>query len=257
MRKVSESFGLIRYPICGTLIKRTSRFTCLVNINGDRLEAYLPNSGRLDELLIPGAPVILERKRQTGNRLHDLLLIQTEQYPSKRPIWVCVDSRLPKRLVRWCIERRLIEDFKGRLFIKEEVRVDGRRIDLFIKGKEGDTYVETKSVNLVDLSGIARFPDAPTKRGSNQLTLLAELKSKGAGAYVVFVIMREDAKAFSPLAERDPLFSERLLEAVRKGVKAIAMKFSCGINMEYMGMVDMILPPPPFNGPFPPRQMHF
>ncbi len=238
-------------PVYGILIKRTGRFTCLVNIEGVQKEAYLPNSGRLEELLTPGTRIIMEKRRQKGERLYDLLLTETGCYPSGRPIWVCVDSRLPKDLLIWCIERGIIEEFRGVHPVKEEVEVGRLRLDLLLKGKVGDIYVETKSVNLVDLSGIARFPDAPTKRGSEHLRVLAELRKKGAGAYIVFVIMREDARGFSPLAERDPLFTERLSEAIGQGVRLIAIKFSSGINMRYAGRVDLILPPPPFIGAFP------
>ncbi len=240
----------MREPVYGTLIKRIGRFTCLVNIEGFQREAYLPNSGRLEELLIPGTRIVMEKRRQKGKRLYDLLLTETGCYPSGRPIWVCVDSRLPKNLLIWCIERGIIEEFKGAHPVKEEVEVEGIRLDLLLKGDEGDIYVETKSVNLIDLYGIARFPDAPTKRGSEHLRVLMELRKMGAGAYIVFVIMREDAKGFSPFAQRDPIFAERLSEAKGRGVRLIAIKFSSGINMRYAGRVNLILPPPAFKGAF-------
>ncbi|RME65368.1 MAG: hypothetical protein D6778_06440, partial [Nitrospirae bacterium] len=46
----------------GTFVERPNRFTLICNIKGTLQKAYLPNPGRLWELLLPGARVFLEKK---------------------------------------------------------------------------------------------------------------------------------------------------------------------------------------------------
>ncbi|RLC84333.1 MAG: hypothetical protein DRI79_13035 [Chloroflexi bacterium] len=44
-------------PIAGRFVRRDNRFRVTVEIEGEPVAAYLPNSGRLAELLAPGRPV--------------------------------------------------------------------------------------------------------------------------------------------------------------------------------------------------------
>ncbi|MGQ9632345.1 MAG: DNA/RNA nuclease SfsA [bacterium] len=247
-----KTFPWIEKPLEGLFVKRLNRFSSLVEIDGRLVNAHLPNSGRLEELLIPGSPAILERRRNEGKTLHDLLLIGSRSYPHKNPIWISLDSRLPKTLVRWALEESLLGEFGKPREIKSEPRVDSGRLDLLLRDGETPHFVETKSVNLLDISGTARFPDAPTKRGTEHIRALMELKKRGYGAWMIFVVMREDAAAFSPFEERDPPLTRSLIEARESGVGLVALRFSSGPEMIYMGKIDVILPPTPFPGLWPP-----
>jgi len=44
-------------PLAGRFVRRDNRFRVTVEIEGEPVAAYLPNSGRLAELLAPGRPV--------------------------------------------------------------------------------------------------------------------------------------------------------------------------------------------------------
>jgi sugar fermentation stimulation protein A len=108
-------------------------------------------------------------------------------------------------------------------FVRREVTEGKSRLDFLLREKDRDFFIEVKSVSLV-ISKQARFPDAPTERGTKHLNELISIASHGKGAAVVFVIQRSDAKSFSPNWDTDPLFSKTLVEASEKGVLIFAYR---------------------------------
>ena len=71
----------IQNPQQAHFVKRVNRFACQIELEGELTKDYLPNSGRREELLILGAVVIIEKRRESGKTLHDLLLMQSRRYP--------------------------------------------------------------------------------------------------------------------------------------------------------------------------------
>jgi sugar fermentation stimulation protein A len=247
-----RAYPWIPDPIEGRFVQRINRFACQVEVQGVRTLAHLPNSGRLEEILQPGVPVLLQAKsgrRKTG---YDLLLSQVPHYPTGEPIWAGVDSRLPSRLVGWLAEQGALEPFGRPSAMTYEPAHPGGRLDLRVESETGIHLVETKSVNLIDCQGLARFPDAPTPRGGRHLRELARLARGPQRAWLVFVILRQDARAFSPFSERDPAFSGALGAALEAGVGVMALRFRAGATIEWLGQVPLIWPPPPFAGLWPP-----
>lgn len=251
--KVSNGplYSHIERPVEGRFLIRLNRFACQVRLAGGETKVYLPNSGRLEELLVPGARVMLERRRRGGKTQHDLLLVETASYPNGEPIWAGLDSRLPSKLIAWGLENDLIDAFVGMKLLASEPPVPGGRLDLLLGSSQGETYLEAKSVNLVDWEGTARFPDAPTGRGRRHLETLIELSQMGAGAAVVFVVMRGDARRFAPFVERDPGFAAALSEAADSGVQLVAFQFRAGPKMEPLGALPVDLSPTAFAGFWP------
>ncbi len=127
---MKKSYRIIDDPIQARLVRRVNRFACCVQLNGKPIKVYLPNSGRLEELLLPGSTVLLEKRRASGKTKHDLLLVRSRRYPDRVPIWVGVDSRLPQHLLRWVIENRLSDKFGQPYEIRNEPRFESGRFDL-------------------------------------------------------------------------------------------------------------------------------
>lgn len=230
-----KTFHWIDKPEKATFIRRPNRFTSVVKVSNVEKMVYLPDPGRLEELLIPGAEVIIEKRRNSGKTHHDLLLVETQSFPDKEPLMVSVDSRLPNKLFKWLISERLLNYFGNIKMIKSEPKVDHGRLDYYIESTNGKHFIELKSVNLLDASGTARFPDAPTKRGTKHLNELMILKKQGYTCWIFFLIVRNDALSFSPFFERDPLFSETLQKAWKVGVKIKALKFDIDLNIHFLG----------------------
>ena len=59
-----------------TFVRRLNRFAALVAIDGREEMAHVPNSGRLQELFVPGYPVLARfQPRPLGKTQYDLLLV--------------------------------------------------------------------------------------------------------------------------------------------------------------------------------------
>ncbi len=222
----------------GTFIRRLNRFAAEVLLDGVPTMAYIPNTGRMSELLVPGYPVLLARRPHSiGHKSHyDLLMVQTEAG------WVSIDSRVPNRLLRLALSQENLGcPFASYKVIKHEATFEDSRLDFLLAEDERRCYLEAKSVNLVR-DGLALFPDAPTTRGRRHLDSLCSAKSQGFEAALVFIIQREDAESFSPNDTSDPAFGISLRKAADAGVGIYA--YRCRItpeNISVLGPVPILL----------------
>lgn len=210
-------------PRPAVFLERVNRFVARVELDGREVSAHVPSSGRMKELLFPGAKVFLLSQPAPARKTpYDLVLARGERG------LVSVDSRLPNLL----LERALAEGdpvvFPGLRRFVREVRFGTSRFDFLLELAQEYCYLEVKSVTLVR-DGQALFPDAPTTRGTRHLYELIEARRQGWGAAVLFLIQREDARAFSPNGARDPDFSRAVGEAARAGV--IIRAFDCNVNL--------------------------
>ncbi|MFZ5815980.1 MAG: DNA/RNA nuclease SfsA [Bacillota bacterium] len=205
--------------------ERLNRFVARVQLpNGEERLVHVASSGRMAEVLIPGAPAVVELseagpERKTAGRL---LMVQAGD------TWVSVDTSVPGRLFRRAVAEGRLAPFAGYSQIRPEYPYGQSRIDFLLTG-EGlpPCLVEVKSVTsvLVDPDGtrVARFPDAPTARGAKHLHELVQARNSGYRTAVCFVVQRADAEAFGPYEEIDPDFGESLRSAARAGVEVYAL----------------------------------
>ena len=245
-------FEWIAHPEIGYFIERLNRFACMIDLGEEAVKVYLPNGGRLEELLQSGAKVMVEKRRDKGKTLHDLLLIETQAYPGGEPTWAALDSRLPPKLFRFAMEYGQIDGFNGWSVSAMEPAVAGGRLDLRLTRDNRHHFIETKSVNLIDQRGTARFPDAPTERGRRHLGELVRLVREGHQASLAFIVVRHDAQAMAPFEERDPAFGQALREAAATGVNVIALAFRVGPKIHFDGCLPLNLNPDAFPGYWPP-----
>ena len=205
-------------------IKRLNRFAALVDLNGAETMVHVANSGRMRELLVPSRKVFLRYAAKSHRKTaYDLLLVDLGGH-------LCsMDARLPPHLLQEAFCQGRLEQFAGYDSTRKEVPLGESRIDLMLSGPDGDCYVETKSVNLVE-NGLALFPDAPTERGRKHLMSLAKALSAGCRAAVVFVVQRSDAVHFTTHDSADELFGQALREVIEQGVEAYA--YTCHVSAE-------------------------
>ncbi|MFX1335667.1 MAG: DNA/RNA nuclease SfsA [Promethearchaeota archaeon] len=82
--------------------------------------------------------------------------------------------------------------------------------------------IEVKSLTLAK-NRVAFFPDSPTKREVKHLNDLTRAMKKFQ-SFLVFIIKRSDVDAFKLNNQIDPLFSNKLTEAISREVQVCAVK---------------------------------
>ena len=193
---------------------RVNRFIAKCSLNGEEITVHVKNTGRLRELLIPGALCWLEKSGNPARKTaYDLVAVE------KDGRIINIDSQAPNLIaLEWVTQGGLGEVSH----VRSEVTWGDSRFDLGCQTGETQHLIEVKGVTLFDGQGVAVFPDAPTSRGTKHLHGLIEAARTGMKASLLFVIMKEDAVALVPNDLTDPAFSAALREAAASGVQLIA-----------------------------------
>lgn len=214
----------------GVFQERPNRFSAFVKVKDKVLLTYLPNPGRMHELLIPGTEVIL-RKVMKGNRKtgYDLIGVL---YNGQR---VSVDSRVPNKLVLEALKNKDIKELSEYNIIKPEFGYGHSRLDFFLANKHESCLLEVKSATLVK-DGVAVFPDAVTERGKRHVNELTKAKKEGYRACILFLVQRTDAHSFAPSDETDPEFGKALRNAAAEGVEVYAYKMEISTNFSLLSL---------------------
>jgi len=195
-------------------VRRLNRFLVEVKlgVRNQKVLAHLRDPGRLRELLVPGAEILVRsvegERRKTS---FEVIAVKTGK------VWVLVNSGLHPDLGEIALNAM------GCRIIRREFRAANSRFDFLCECEgAGETVVETKGCTLVD-NGTAYFPDAPTERGVRHLKELAKLG--GYGRLVLFLVVREDAVKLRPNRKMDERFGRAFDEAVDSGVEMGAARF--------------------------------
>lgn len=209
----------------GVFVERINRFIAHILIDDEIQVAHVANTGRMKELLIKGARVIV-RKVDNPNRKtnYDLVMVY------KNDILVLIDSKMPNILIEKAFREGGLEDFGDYDYVKREVSFGNSRLDIGLSNSHENILVECKCATLVKENNIATFPDAPTERGRRHILELIKAKSQGYRAAVFFVIQREDAVEFTPNRDMDEDFAEAVKKAYEQGVEFYAYICSVSLN---------------------------
>ena len=233
----------------GTFLSRPNRFLAHVMLNGADIVCHVKNTGRLKELLLPGAPVLVQhhpdaarlgRKTEysligvakpvrtgatrTGNFVSADLLAKAgiDTSPDMVYTWVNIDSQAPNEAAyQWLCSGDGLPFCPRPQNIRREVKYRQSRFDLAFDDSGTPWLMEVKGVTL-DMDGTAKFPDAPTERGIKHLEELADAAEHGFGAAVLFVIQMKGITAFSPNAATHAAFADALVQAKKRGVRVWA-----------------------------------
>jgi sugar fermentation stimulation protein A len=221
------------------VVRRANRFVVEAEDDaGQRWPLHLPNSGRMRELLTPGASGLAHFHGISCRRTAGTLLLV--RYAGR---WVSVDAHMPNRLFDRGLVCGALAPFRPFVRWRSEAAVAGVRLDFLLEAgdrseeTDGVCYVETKSCNLVE-GGIALFPDAPTGRGTRHVEVLASLVRKGNRAAVVWFVQRDDARCLRPHRKADPAFANALAHAVAEGVEVYA--YRCRVTPEGIAVLGTI-----------------
>lgn len=203
------------YPniVEGTFVKRVNRFIAHVLINNQLEVVHVKNTGRCKELFIEGRKVYLQES-DNPNRKTKFSLISIY----KDDLLINIDSQVPNKVIYDAILDGSIEGFEDLIELKREKTYGNSRFDLYYETREHKGFIEVKGVTLEN-EGIAKFPDAPTTRGTKHVNELIEGQREGFKNYIMLLIQIEEVHQFIPNDVTDPDFANALKKAEIEGVE--------------------------------------
>ena len=227
--------------ISGKFVERPNRFITMVEVDGKIVRSHLPDPGRLKELLLSGADLLLRRAPKKSERKTKYSTVMVRHQGQL----ISLVSALPNRFVKESLQRGDLPMFKEFQYVRSEISHGNHRFDFLLKDKnEKPFYLEVKSVTYVE-NGLAKFPDAITARGTRHAEALSVLVKEGNGAGILFVCQRFDANRFEPMWDRDLKFAKALLAAKQVGVKVWCVTTQVSeTEMTFEKVIPVNLTPP-------------
>ncbi|MFB3884529.1 MAG: DNA/RNA nuclease SfsA [Thermodesulfobacteriota bacterium] len=217
MKTRGEKMHFFNNIIWARFLSRPNRFLVRCKWNGRILSAFLPNPGRLQELLLPGCPIYLvkERKSQDRKTRYTAVAVERDGHP------IMLHTHRTNDVARYLLEHKKIPGLEKVKIVKPEVRIGRSRFDFLLEDRGREILLEVKSCTLVGKE-VAMFPDAVTERGTRHIEELARLSEEGIGTVVLFIVHWPFAKIFMPDYHTDLNFSQTLLR-IREKVKVISL----------------------------------
>ncbi len=181
--------------------QRLNRFVGEFQYRDSIVKAYLPNTGRMAEFLIPDREFFLIKKPTPK---FDYRLIATRYQNS----FVFLDTSQMNFIFKQLLQHQKILQFQKLQKIKQEVNYADSRFDIELIKQDGKKVViELKSCTLCH-NGVAMFPDAITKRGKKHIIGLSKLVEKRIEAHLYFLVLNGNCTSFVPNLHTDPAYAE-------------------------------------------------
>ena len=221
---MSRPKAIIQYDntVPAIFVRRVNRFVAEVMIDGDIEKVHVKNTGRLKELLMPKAKVILQRAADPNRKTaYDLISVYK---PGLK--WVNIDSLAPNELMKQYI---MSLDYD---VVKPEYTFGDSRFDFYME-RRGEKYLtEVKGCTLAadTRRGIGLFPDAPTERGVKHLDELAAAAKEGYHCQIAFVIQMNGIHMVFPNNDTQPEFGQALTRAAKAGVQVAC--YGCHVEAD-------------------------
>ena len=229
---MTPAIPTIKYDntVPGTFIRRLNRFVAEVAINGNTEKVHVKNTGRLRELLVPGAEVTLQKASDPNRKTaYDLISV----YKPKLE-WVNIDSLVPNKLMKLQLMSMNYD------VVKPEYTFGDSRFDFYME-RDGEKFLtEVKGCTLAaDLErGTGLFPDAPTERGVKHLDELAAAAGKGYHCQIAFVIQMNGIHTVFPNDDTQPEFGQALSSAVKAGVQVVC--YGCHVEADKIQITGVV-----------------
>jgi len=194
-------------PFHASFVSRPNRFLVECISGGKNIRAFLPNPGRLQELLLQGSILHIIEENTNPERKTAFTVVAVE----RDGVPIMLHTHRTNQVARFLIENGLIPTLQGASVVKAEATVGRSRFDFLLNDGRGEIYMEVKSCTLVG-ERVAMFPDAVTARGARHLEELATLSFDGTRTAVLFVVHWPFAEVFMPDYHTDLHFAQTLLK---------------------------------------------
>ena len=210
-----------------TFLERPNRFLIRCRLRGRTVSAFLPNPGRLRELLLPGRAVhvITEERHPNRRTRYTAVAVERDGQP------IVLHTHRTNDVARRLIELGLVPGLEEAAVERAEIKVGGSRFDFLLSHSGAPVLLEVKSCTLAG-EKVAMFPDAVTQRGARHVRELAELAERGTRTAVLFVVQWPGAEIFMPDFHTDLAFTRALLSCRhRVETKAVAVRWDQRLSL--------------------------
>ena len=145
--------------IRGTMLRRKSQFTALVDLDGKEVIAHIPTTNRIGDVENKDLPCLLsfhdDPKRKLKYDIQAVLLSDDDN-------WVGINQILSNRLVEHFFKKHALDAIVPEFdTIRREVRLGASKLDFLV----GDTYLEVKTplttINVAYGKNIKTLPPKP------------------------------------------------------------------------------------------------
>lgn len=189
-----------------SFLNRPNRFVVRCWKENQEITAFLPNPGRLQELLFPGTPIYLVRDPGSAHRRYPYTVVAAE----REGIPVMLHTHRTNDVAHFLLEKGWVPGLEKARVVSREIPIGHSRFDFLLDLAGEEIVLEVKSCTLVGRHS-AMFPDAVTARGSRHLRELAELSEKGRKTAVLFLIHWPRVRNFKPDYHTDLTFARTML----------------------------------------------
>jgi sugar fermentation stimulation protein A len=211
-------------PVSANFIVRRTQFTVEARLNERLILAHIADWGGLDELLLPGAQLLLASRQATRRKT----ALQVTAIAVGDAL-VSLDPGLPNQLIAAALADGLLPQFARCSRIQPEAQVGNYRFDFRLGEGLATCLVEVESTVQIG-TGVRLFPDVPTGHGQQQVALLTTLARNGQRTALIFVVQGSSGKAFAPGNQGDLGFGRALRRAIATGVEVYA--YRCPVTPE-------------------------
>lgn len=213
---------------------RPNRFLIRCEWNGKIISAFLPNPGRLQELLLPGRLIYLieEKKSRRRKTRYTAVAVKRDGHP------IMLHTSRTNDVARYLIQKRRIPGLEKARIVKSDVQVGKSRFDFLLEDGDKNILLEVKSCTLVG-EEVAMFPDAVTERGTRHLKELDRLSKEGIKAFVLFIVHWLFSRVFMPDFHTDLNFSQTLLN-IRNRVNVVPVSIHWGEDLSLSPKVRLL-----------------
>ena len=212
------------------LVKRINRFVAEVTFNNETLSVYVPNTGRLSELALPGTEVLLSPIN--AKYKYKILYIINRSYP------VMIDSTYSNRLFHTLLKEKKVPGLDHYTSIRSEPVYGNHRFDFLLTDETGEKFIELKSCTLFH-NRTGAFPDAISSRASEHVKLLAE---SGIGE-LIFFVLKNDIEKFIPNYHTDFVFYETLKFYRDKiNIRALSVQYDKNLKIQSLKEIPVVIP---------------
>lgn len=212
------------------LIARHNRFVASVRLRGRTLRVYVPNTGRLSELALPGSRVLLVPS--PGKYPYRIEYIFYRGHP------VMINSTRSNALFHELLANRRIPGLEEYRLVKREPAYGRHRFDFLLSGPgNAERPLELKSCTLAH-EGVASFPDAVSERAARHVELLAEHRG-----ILVFLLLHAGIRRFVPNYHTDFAFYRALKKSFDScTVLALSVEYDENLFISRLRPVPITMP---------------